>query len=98
MGHWMNGRRDPSYKSASQIANKLNDNGILELLDFNQAESDFLKSFPEDVRERLLAAKADLNLYLISSGESPDSPAAEIMVREILGKYEITVKSKTIED
>jgi len=98
LGHWMNGRRDPAFKNASQIANKLNDNTILALLGFDQPELDFLSSFPGEVRDRLLAAKGDLNLYLIASGLSPDSPDAERMIREILGKYDITVKSKTIED
>jgi hypothetical protein len=98
LGHWMNGRRDPSFKNAVAISGKLKDPEILELLGFNQVEFPFLESFPKDVRERLLRAKADLNLYLIASDSSPDSPESEVMVKEILGKYGITVSSKTVED
>ena len=98
LGHWMNGRRDPSFPNAKIICEKLNDNSLLIILGFNQISDDTLASFPSDIRERLTRAKIEIEKFLIQNETSPDSPEAIQKVTEILGLYGIGVTGRFVSD
>lgn len=97
LGHYLNGRRDPSYNAAFEIAKELGDFSLLEVLGYAQPVDH--SSLPADFRRRLEAAEEEVNRTLEERGLTGEMPEAETITISIFEKWGFKyVSTETVDD
>lgn len=92
---WVNGRNNPSYRKAIQIAKKLDDYSLLDILGYPRPVSSDVPfdSLPADLRDRLRAALGEIEETLKTRSIQPDSPEGSAISESVLRKFGFTVSS-----
>jgi len=92
---WVNGRNNPSYRKAIQIAKKLDDYSLLDILGYPRPVSSEIPfdSLPSELRERLRAALGEIEETLKTRAIQPDSPEGSAISESVLKKFGFTVSS-----
>lgn len=95
MNTWVNGRNNPSYKTAIKICSRLNDYTLLDLLGYPRPESESipLASLPPELRERLRSALLEIEATLKERSIQPDSPAGAVISASVLQKFGFIINS-----
>lgn len=89
MSGLMNGKKSNiSLALAQQIAVKLNDYEILDILDYARPDGIFIpSSLPSDTQERLRDALSEISVTIKNKSLDPESEEAAKLTSEILDKY-----------
>lgn len=95
MSGLMNGKKaNLSLALAQQIAVKLNDYELLDILDYARPDGIFIpSSLPSDLQERLRLALSEISTTIKAKSLDPDSAEAARLASEILEKYDLATIS-----
>lgn len=97
MSGLMNGKKaNLSLALAQQIAVKLNDYELLDILDYARPDGIFIpSSLPSDLQERLRLALSEISATIKAKSLDPESEEAARLASEILSKYGLqTISSR----
>jgi len=95
MSGLMNGKKaNLSLALAQQIAVKLNDYELLDILDYARPDGIFIpSSLPSDLQERLRLALSEISATIKTRSLDPESEEAARLVSEIFEKYDLATIS-----
>ena len=94
---YLNGTRKPSYESAKEISQILEDPSILDVLGYARpGESNVsFSALPAKLQDRLRSALNEIELTLRTRAIQPDSPEGLEISTSVLKKFGFTVNSIT---
>lgn len=82
-----------SRQKANQIAQRLQDYEILDILGYARPEAeDLLSEFPSEFRDPLLAALSAARSELVNKGITTNSPEFEEIIRIVFAKFGVEIK------